>query len=152
MEISNILALDYGTKRIGAAIGIYVESFMILPLHPIKTVSNILCWQAIDDMYQKYLPQSIVLGLPLDYYARETRLSNQTRFFADHLACRYPATPIHFQHEILTTKEAEKRIADFYNIATDSRKMKKFHPTLDSNAACIILEDYWNANMTQAVF
>ena len=86
----------------------------------------------------------IILGLPLHKNGTEAEQTNHTRVFAQELAKQTlqhlgPNVPVYLWDERYTSKEAAAR-------AHSKDPNRYLYGTLDSEAACIILEHYYHDN------
>ncbi len=123
-----IIALDYGTKRVGVAISEDTES-IALAVDAIVYTSYEELIEEIGKLIKKYSPNTILLGLPLGHEEKPTQMSNQIKDFALDLEERYRVST-KFWNEVMTSKMAGK-------IVKDNRK-----GNLDSQSARIILQEY----------
>jgi len=126
------LAIDYGTKRTGAAICDPSET-IVSPLAVIEGQKDLL--DRIVRIVETENVGAIVLGLPLnmdDSIGPQAKLVFQ---FAEQLKSRL-SIPIYFQDERLTSFAAEQKSA---NIESSRKKKQK---RLDAIAAAAILEAF----------
>lgn len=122
----SILALDIGKKRIGVAINPY--SNMVMELNTIKYKDFDDLLSEINILIQEYTVETIVLGA--------ARPKTELIEITQNLVEKLPNIKFHFVDEALSTKEAERQLADkgIRNGDTDQR------------AAKIILEQYLEEN------
>lgn len=123
-----ILALDYGTKRVGVAVSEDTET-IALALDAVIYTSYEELMQKIGELIKKYSPTTLLLGLPLGNEEKPTQMSNQIKEFALDLEEKF-AVPTKFWNEVMTSKMAGR-------IVKDNRK-----GNLDSQSARIILQEY----------
>lgn len=127
-----ILALDYGEKRIGAA----VSDPLGLLAHPLPYIANTP--RAISEivaLLREYDIAELVLGLPKSLNGQESAKSSEVRAFADKLRTE-TMIPIHFRDERMSTVAVTKHL-----ISVDvKRKARK--EIVDSQAAAFVLQGY----------
>lgn len=103
-----LVAFDFGMKRIGVAIGQTVTQ-NARPLDTIQAKDGQPNWQAIDNLFKKWMPEAIVVGIPLNMDGTDQRMSQHARQFAQALRDRYQL-PVHEMDERLTTKDAREQL------------------------------------------
>ena len=121
---NDIIALDVGTKRIGVARANVIAK---LP-QPLPAINNNeTLSESIKLLISTYRPDCIVVGLPRNLSGEETKQSVYTKqFVIDKLP---KDVKIVWQDETLSSQVAAERTG----------RTKE----LDSEAACLILEDYF---------
>jgi putative holliday junction resolvase len=118
MSVSgNVLAFDYGTRRIGVAVG-QVLSRTATALTTLMVHSSGPDWERISELVQTWEPDAMVVGLP--WYEDGSTLGGRYR------------CPVHTVDEHLSSHEAQARQRD--GQAAD----------LDAIAAQVILETWWS--------
>lgn len=103
-----LIAFDFGMKRIGVAIGQTVTQ-SARPLDTIQAKEGEPNWQAIDNLIKKWMPDAMVVGIPLNMDGTDQRMSQHARHFAQALRNRY-LLPVHEMDERLTTKDAREQL------------------------------------------
>ncbi len=134
---ANILAFDYGSQKIGAAIG----SELIGTAHGLGTVKvrNACPDQYhIDQLVAEWWPHKFVVGLPITDSDVENDIVKNIREFGAWLYQTYER-PVIFVNETLSTEEAKHRLRDRKNAKTATSRQK----LRDQTAAEIILETYF---------
>ena len=134
-----VLAFDFGTKRIGVAVGT-TEVAIANPLGAIEAEANAQRFASIDAFVAEWQPVAIVVGRPrhADGSAHETaRLAER---FARRLRERF-RLPIVFVDETLSSAEAESRLREARTRA--SRKAD-----VDAMAAAVILQSFLDSPAT----
>ena len=135
---SNVLAIDFGEKRIGLARGFSGLKFAS-PLTTIETGADVFNRLAsIIDQEQIGL---IVVGRPINSAGNETDQTRHTVNFVEDLK-QHTKIPIIWQEETLTSVKAEQELAD------RGKPYKKGE--VDALAATYILEDYLETSATSA--
>lgn len=128
-----ILALDLGLKRIGAAIS---DGPVVASLETIESENREAAIQQILKICREENIEKIILGLSK---SESGEAEDMVRSFALELNKNIDI-PIEFVDETLTSKEAERQLADL-KINPRSKKYKK---EIDRLSAKLILEQYLN--------
>ena len=132
-----ILALDYGTKRIGVALSDEL-GWTAQPLETFERRTLDRDVVHIAALVESHSVERVVLGLPLQLDGREGPAVRAMREFTDKLEASLPV-PVVLWDERMTTKAAEELL-----IAADvSRKKRK--GIVDRIAAAILLRSYLEA-------
>ena len=134
-----ILALDWGTKRIGAAISDEEEK-IAFPLE--QTVETKNAVSEIKDIVSKYGVGLVLLGLPRNQSGQEGSSAKFLREFADNLAAA-TGKPITYIDERFTTVQATKLLRQ------QGLSEKKQRLIKDNIAAQVILQSYLDAKYTK---
>ena len=120
------MALDWGEKRIGLAVGQSLTGHA-RGLAVLKAKQRVPDWQELKKWLSKYQPEALVLGLPLLLDGKEQPLTERVREFANLLLSQIPL-PLYWVEEQLSSSEASERC--------DNPAM------LDAEAAAVILETW----------
>lgn len=123
-----VLGFDFGLKRIGVAVGQTITQ-TAAPEAIIQSKDGKPDWEKITQLFEKWQPAAIVVGLPLRLNGEEQPITQSARKFGQRLSGRYGNKPLFFIEEQLTSMEAEKR-------------MKGKTDYIDDHAAQIILENW----------
>jgi putative Holliday junction resolvase len=134
MSGSRVLALDYGTKRIGVALSDEL-GWTAQPLETFERRTLDRDVAHVASLVQAHAVREVVLGFPLQLDGREGPAIQAMRNFAAHLKQGLPV-PLVLWDERLTTKAAE----DLLIAADVSRKKRK--GAVDRVAAAILLQSY----------
>lgn len=132
-----VLAFDFGLKRIGVAVGERLQKFA-RPLVTIKAETNDARFAAIANLLLEWQPSQLVVGLPLGLDGSEHEMTKRCRRFANQLHGRF-GLPVALTDERLTSAEAEALLRE----SSGGKGYRK--EEIDAVAACLILEDYFNA-------
>ena len=127
-----ILGLDVGTKRIG----ISISDAMEIIASPIPAISRQPENKAIDkikSICQNYKVETIVIGLPKHMNGTIGNQAEDCMNFAKNFENEYK---IIFEDERLTSRQAE------HNLAFVGKKYTKNKGLVDTESACIILQQY----------
>lgn len=101
-----LLAFDFGTRRIGIASG-HTLSQSSTELKPIRATDGIPDWNALDGVVQEWSPDALIVGLPLNMDGTISEIARRARKFANRLNARYQL-PVYLQDERLSTAEAKE--------------------------------------------
>ena len=137
MEEERILAIDFGTKRIGLAITDPLKMFAI----PFDTLpNNISTITAILKIINEKNVKQIILGYPIKESGEETSISPLINKFKKELENK-TGIQIQLVDERYSSDIASKRILE----SVKSKKKRRDKSLIDKNAAAVILEDYLNS-------
>lgn len=103
-----LIGFDFGMKRIGIAIGQTVTQ-TARPLDTIKAKDGTPNWNELAKLMKKWMPEAIVVGIPLNMDGTDQPISEKAREFATKLRERFQL-PVHEMDERLTTKDARERL------------------------------------------
>jgi len=129
--VQKIIALDYGLKKIGVAVGQMVTR-TARPLEVVPCYADKPNWEALDLIIKTWRPDLIVVGLPLHMDATETELSHLATEFSQAVESRY-GMPVTLVDERLSTQEAKVQAIE--------AGLKPGEP-VDAFAAKLILETW----------
>jgi len=103
-----ILGLDFGTKRIGLAVGQMVTA-TASALGTIAAIQGEPAWNELDKVIDEWQPVAFVVGLPLNMDGTSQPITKQAKHFAAALEQHYNL-PVYLADERLTTREAREHI------------------------------------------
>ncbi|WP_239986705.1 Holliday junction resolvase RuvX [Fastidiosibacter lacustris] len=130
-----LIGFDFGNSRIGVASGQMITK-TATPIATISAKKGEPQWKELDKIIKQWRPTDIVIGLPIDAKDQETKITEQTRAFAEKIKQRYQK-PVHLIPETFSTREARWRLEEVQN--KSNRHLK-----VDALAACVILETWMN--------
>ena len=104
-RIKSLMAFDFGTQRIGIAIGQRITAGA-QPLNPIKARDGIPDWDGLQRLIDEWQPDAFVVGLPLNMDGSDSDMSRRANKFARRLEGRYHR-PAYTHDERLTSYEAK---------------------------------------------
>lgn len=130
-----LLAFDFGTKRIGVAVGQTVTN-TARPLDTIKATEGNPDWSVVDKIVKIWHPDALIVGIPLNMDGTEQWITEIARNFANILRERYDI-PVYGIDERLTTRDARDQI-----FAKGGYKALQ-KSQIDSIAAQLILETWF---------
>lgn len=138
MASRTVIAFDFGTKSIGAAIGQEVTG-TARPLASFKAKDGNPDWQLIEKMLKDWLPDLVVVGLPLNMDGTEQPVTAQAKKFANRLHGRF-GVQVELHDERLSTVEAKSGLFD----RGGYRALDK--GSVDAASAVVILESWFEQN------
>lgn len=141
MPEGTVLAFDFGTKRIGIAIGNTLTG-TARPLTVLKADNGTPDWEKLAAVVREWQPVQLLVGLPLNMDGSESELSARARKFANRLAGRL-ALPVATVDERLSSFEARGAL-----LRRGSRPGAR--PEVDALAATIILESWLAERSTKS--
>lgn len=122
-----VMAFDYGTKRIGVAVG----NTLIQAGQPLKVItepSSDACFRVIKELLNEWQPNRLVVGMPCHPDGAEHEMSARARRFGNQLQGRFQL-PVDWVDERYTSVvlEGDPNMRD----------------NLDAESAVLILEQYF---------
>ena len=103
-----LLAFDFGMKRIGVAVGQTVTQ-TARPLQTLLAKSGKPSSDAIKHLIEKWHPDALIVGIPLNMDGTEQVISQHARAFSELLREQYHL-PVYEVDERLTTKDAREQL------------------------------------------
>jgi putative Holliday junction resolvase len=136
------LAFDYGTKRIGVAVGQELTG-SATALSTVRATDGKPDWDAITKLIEQWQPDEVVVGLPLNMDGSECELSRRAQRFGNQLHGRYNLRA-HFMDERLSSMQAEEELREYSPSPgkTRGKSRKTQAADIDKLAAKIILESW----------
>jgi putative Holliday junction resolvase len=131
-----ILAFDFGTRRIGVAVGEMMLG-SARPLATIAATANDLRFAAIAKLIAEWRPVRLLVGLPLGLDGQEHETTARCRRFARQLEGRY-GLPVELVDERLTSTAADEALR------SEGHDWRARRQAVDAAAAALILQDYFN--------
>ncbi len=128
------LALDYGEKRIGAAVGDDLTR-SARPLPALATDD----WSAADRLLAEWRPAALIVGLPLDEDGSDQPITAAARRYGRQLGERY-RLPVHECDERYSSRAADDVLREARASGRMTRRIRK--GDRDGEAARVILEQW----------
>lgn len=122
-----IMAFDYGTRRIGVAVGNTLTQ-MGQPLKTIAESSSDISFKAIESLLKEWQPNRLVVGIPRYPDGAEHEMSAKARRFGNQLQGRFKL-PVDWVDERYTSAVLEGDV--------------NMRDNLDAQSAALILEQYF---------
>ncbi|MCX6174266.1 MAG: Holliday junction resolvase RuvX [Ignavibacteriales bacterium] len=136
MNEERILAIDYGTKRIGLAVTDPLNIFAY-PLITLLNDSKFI--ERLKNIIDEYHIVKIILGYPLKESGAESTSSLSVLKFKTELENK-----IDLQIELIDERYSSSIARERIIQSVVSKKKRRDKSLLDKNAAAVILEDYLN--------
>lgn len=136
MKSRTIIAFDFGTRSIGAAIGQEITG-TARPLASFKAQDGTPDWQKVEKLLREWQPDLVVVGLPLNMDGTEQPVTAQARKFANRLHGRF-GVQVALHDERLSTVEAKSHLFDTGGF----RALDKGN--VDAASAVVILESWFD--------
>lgn len=132
-----ILAIDYGSKRVGIAITDPLKMFA----YPLVTFNNdSKFWEKFLNIFKEYEVELIVLGYPLLKSGDKSKSTLLVEKFQKELGSKLKEIPIELVDESYSSQKAMENIIE----AVPSKKKRRDKSLIDKNAASVILQEYLN--------
>ena len=122
-----IMAFDYGTRRVGVAVG-NIEIRASQALKTIAVTNTDVLFQEIEALLKEWLPDQLVVGLPTHPDGAEHEMTQKARRFGNQLQGRFHL-PVEWVDERYTSVVLEGD--------------PQMHDNLDAHSAALILEQYF---------
>jgi|TARA_B110000914_G_scaffold138082_1_gene120830 putative Holliday junction resolvase len=132
--VSKILAIDYGSKRVGVAI---TDSLKIIATG-LSTVSTINIYSFLEEIIQKEKISHIVIGLPKNLDNSNTDSTYEISVFINKLKQLYANIVVDSIDERFTSLMAKKIILS----SGVNKKRRRDKALVDQVSATIILQSY----------
>ena len=126
-----ILAFDFGTKKIGVAVG-QTSTFTSSPLQVISSKDNKVNWNEIIIRLDEWKPELIIVGKPLNMDGTDSEIMKEVDRFFLKLKNIYDAK-YEYIDERLTTFEARQILEDRNSL-------------VDASAAKILIDNWFEQN------
>jgi len=135
--MARILAIDYGTKRVGIAVT-DPEKLVANPLTTVPT-KDIITY--LNNYLQSEEVEAIVVGMPRDLFNNDSHSTQAVKQFVNQLKRKFEAYPLHLHDERYTSKMALDAMIRSGSSKSDRRKKEN----IDKLSATIILQSYMEA-------
>lgn len=129
MTEETLLAFDYGVKKIGVAIGNTLTR-QARPLQIVATSTREQRFHAIAQLVREWMPDRVIVGLPLASDGGEQYATSRCRRFANQLHGRFGLAV---------------ELVDERNSSVEAQQMLGTHDADDAAAAAIILQRYFDS-------
>lgn len=142
MHEGTVLAFDFGTRRIGVAVG----EMMLGTARPLTTIAaeaNDARFNAIGKLIAEWQPATLVVGLPLSLDGAAHEMTERCRRFARQLEGRY-RLPVVLVDERLTSASADERLR------AQGRDWRSRKAAIDAEAAAILLQSHFDQSHRQS--
>ncbi len=136
LSVSTLLCFDFGTKRIGVAVG----QALTKTATPLQAVPNHQLVLRLPGLIAEWQPSVIVVGVPLNMDGTEQAMTRKAREFIHRLRAE-TGLRVYEMDERLTSVEARSRVY----AEVGYKGLKK--ADIDSIAAKLILESWLQQNL-----
>jgi putative holliday junction resolvase len=137
-KMARILAIDYGSKRVGLAV---TDPLQIIAT-ALATIHSKDVLQYLKDYTAKEEVEAFVIGMPIDLFGKDTHATPLVKAFINLIKKHFPEMPLHTIDERYTSKMAlDSMIAN-----GASKKQQQDKGNIDMVSAVIILQSYMNTN------
>jgi putative Holliday junction resolvase len=103
-----LLSFDFGMKRIGVAIGQTLTK-TARPLDTIYVKEGVPPWEHLKKLIKKWLPDALVVGVPLNMDGTDQPITHHARHFAQQLREHFQLS-VYETDERLTSKDAREKL------------------------------------------
>ena len=133
-DMARLLALDYGTKRVGIAV---TDELQIIA-SGLCTVRAHDCMDFLKEYISKEKVDAIIMGMPKNLQDQKTDATPYVKGFAKQLRKQFPEMEIHLIDERFTSKMAFQSMLD----SGLKKKHRQNKGLIDEISATIILQTY----------
>ena len=136
MSALTLLAFDYGLRHIGVAVGQTLISSSN-PAGIVRARDGVPDWNAVAKLIKEWQPQLLLVGLPLNMDGTDSPMSLRARKFSRQLQEKHK----------VAVELVDERLSSFAAKQTRKETQSSIYfgrDTVDAEAACIILQDYYN--------
>ena len=127
-----IIAFDFGIKKIGVAVG-QTSTYTSSPLQIIINKDDKINWEEINILLNEWKPELIIVGKPLNMDGTDSEIMKKVHKFFQKLKSLYHAK-YEYIDERLTSFEARQILA------------KNISGNVDANAAKIFIDNWFEIN------
>ncbi|RLA08794.1 MAG: Holliday junction resolvase RuvX [Gammaproteobacteria bacterium] len=136
MSSATVIGFDYGTKRIGVAVGNTITK----TAGPLTTIfNNPQTFDNIQKIIKAYNPGVLLVGLPLKLDGNTQPMTKLSQKFAQQLEQHFKITPI-MCDERLSSYQAENMLIEKRKTGLHKKKLKK--TDIDKISAVVIVEQW----------
>lgn len=132
--MGRILAIDYGTKRVGLAV---TDPLQIIA-SPLDTIHSKDVLNFLKEYDASEGIEAFVLGMPKNLNGQDTNATQHVRQFQNLLKKQFPEKPVYLQDERFTSKMA----MDAMISGGMKKKDRRNKGNVDKVSASIILQSY----------
>ena len=132
--MARLLALDYGTKRVGVAV---TDELQIIA-SGLCTVRAHDCMDFLKEYISKEKVDAIIMGMPKNLQDQKTDATPYVKGFAKQLRKQFPELEIHLIDERFTSKIAFQTMID----SGLKKKARQDKALVDEISATIILQSF----------
>lgn len=137
-----IMGIDYGDARVGVS----VSDLLMLTAQGVKTIPNRgkeKLMAELEKLLEQYQPEKIIVGMPKNMDGTLGVRAEKTEEFVNLLSERY-------RGEIILWDERLTTVSAIQILNTTDTRGKDRKKTIDTVAACLILENYMAAQSNKS--
>ncbi len=129
-----ILAIDYGTKRVGLAVTdpLKIIASALETVHSKDVIVFLKTYLEIEEV------EAFVVGMPVNLDGEDTNNTSHVKGFVKNLQKTFPDIPVHLHDERFTSKIALQAMI----LSGYSKKDRREKGNIDKISAVIILQSY----------
>ena len=136
-----ILSFDFGTKKIGIAVGQTVTKSSS-PLTVLFNKENKVNWEEVSAIIDEWKPELLLIGKPLNMDGTDSDIMKVVDNFFKKLA-KLSGIECEYVDERLTSFEARQNFKEL--MIENNKNIKK--EIIDANAAKILIDNWFNQNV-----
>jgi putative holliday junction resolvase len=129
-----VIAIDYGTKRIGVAKSDPLHLFA----QPVGTFDRAGLFKLLEEMLRSDEIEKVIVGYPLSGSGEKNAMTDVIDRFLEELRNGFPQLEVETIDEHHSSRDARQILI----ASGKSRKVRQEKGRLDSAAACVMLSDY----------
>ena len=133
-NITSVLGIDYGLKRIGIATGQTITR-SATPITTLNQINGNPDWNSLEQLVSQWQPQALIVGMPYHLDGKENDMTKIVEQFCLQLEQRF-ALPIYKISEVLSSYEAEQTLKKTTKIGKHNKH------EIDKMAAAIIVQNW----------
>ncbi|MDH5710346.1 MAG: Holliday junction resolvase RuvX [Gammaproteobacteria bacterium] len=133
-NITTVLGIDYGLKRIGIATGQTITG-SASPITTLNQVNGSPDWAGLEKLIKEWRPQALIVGIPYHVDGKENDMTCAVEIFCLELEQRF-SLPIYKINEALSSYEAEQLLKKNTKIGKHNKH------EIDKMAAAIIVQNW----------
>jgi putative Holliday junction resolvase len=149
-----ILAIDYGTARIGLALA-DIETALPRPLATLERINRNEDMRRLREFVRDHGVREVVVGLPLRLDGSRGDMAEEATRFGERIR-KQLGVPVEMMDERLTSWEAERLLEEqagkiFHAAKTSHKKRREStRASVDAMAAAVILKEYLERKQNSA--
>lgn len=134
-----VLAIDYGTKRVGLAV---TDPLKIIA-SPLEMIHSKDLIQYLTDYFTKEEVEAVVCGYPTNEDGEATDATRHVDAFINLFRKKFPTMPLHLQDESFSSQEAMQAMI---HSGSNRKQRNKKSGNIDKISAAIILQQFLEEN------
>ena len=139
-EVMTVLGFDYGSKKIGIAVGQTITK-TASGVETLQNINNKPDWDKIKNIIADWQPQALLIGIPYNMDDTEQPLTIAAKKFSRQLENSFKL-PIYLVDERLSTRESWHRLKEH----SANQSYKKKREKIDQVSATLIIETWFSTD------